>query len=37
MGEKLAVVQANLAEKRAKVKAIMDALQALTDEQTRLT
>ena len=30
MGEKLAVVQAALAEKRAKVKAIMDNLAALT-------
>ena len=36
MGEKLAIVQANLAEKRAKVKAIVDQLQALTDEQTAL-
>ena len=33
MGEKLAVVQANLAEKRAKVKAIMDNLAALQREQ----
>lgn len=30
MGQKLAVVQAALAEKRAKVKAIMDNLAALT-------
>jgi dynein heavy chain len=37
MGEKLAVVQAALAEKRAKVKAIMDNLQELTDEQNMLT
>jgi len=29
MGEKLAIVQAALAEKRAKVKAIMDNLAAL--------
>ena len=37
MGEKLAVVQAALAEKRAKVKAIMDNLQALQEEQEALT
>ena len=37
MGEKLAVVQAALAEKRAKVKAIMDNLAALTQEQEELT
>ena len=37
MGEKLAVVQAALAEKRAKVKAIMDNLDALTTEQAELT
>lgn len=37
MGEKLAVVQAALAEKRAKVKAIMDNLDALTKEQNELT
>ena len=36
MGEKLATVQANLAEKRAKVKAIVDQLQALQDEQAAL-
>jgi len=36
MGEKLSVVQANLAEKRAKVKAIVDQLQALQDEQAAL-
>jgi len=36
MGEKLAIVQAALSEKRAKVKAIIDQLQALTDEQEAL-
>ena len=37
MGEKLAIVQASLAESRAKVKAIMDNLEMLTKEQADLT
>jgi len=37
MGEKLAIVQAALAESRAKVKAIMDNLEMLTNEQAELT
>ena len=37
MGEKLAVVQAALSEKRAKVKAIMDNLEMLQRQQQELT
>ena len=37
MGDKLAVVQAALAEKRAKVKAIMDNLEMLQRTQQELT